>query len=273
MIKIISNKDNCCPLCDDENLNYTFNQHSDNTCTKSPWVCLWCGANGTAVYNNDKFMTHERVCNKFGDYVEDSELLISKEKNIIMKDRIELFTSKDCIRSMYDNVPNGTNNIGFWAILKTEALKVDYRKPQFQLLKLESEFGCSPHASGNACYGHYVDGEKSRRERYNFIGIANKKASNYAESLLATTRITQILDRAQNKGLIRIDRLTLSIDLDFAIQAFNIDCDKLLAFDDFNFAHDILGIQDNVDRRKSTYTTNPPTIVFNNRFVPRCAKT
>ena len=81
----------------------------------------------------------------------------------------------------------------------------------------------------------------------------------------------QILDRAEN-SMARICRLTLFMDLDFAEQAFNIDFEKLLAFDNFNFAHDIIGIQNSIDRKKSTYVTKPPTAVFDNRFVPRSAK-
>ena len=82
----------------------------------------------------------------------------------------------------------------------------------------------------------------------------------------------QILDRAES-SMTGICRLTLSMDLDFAEIAFNIDFEKLLAFDGFNFAHDIIGIQNSIDRKKSTYTTKPPTAVFDNRFVPRSART
>jgi len=76
MQEIISNKDGHCPLCDNENLDYSFAQHTDGTLKKLPYVCLWCGANGTAVYDSDdNFITHENVCNKFGDFIEDSELI------------------------------------------------------------------------------------------------------------------------------------------------------------------------------------------------------
>jgi|GEM_PF-3295131 len=70
MLNIIGNKEGHCPLCDDENLNYSFAQHVDGTLKKLPYVCLWCGANGTAVYDAaDNFVTHENICNKFGDYI------------------------------------------------------------------------------------------------------------------------------------------------------------------------------------------------------------
>jgi len=75
MQKIIGNKDGHCPLCDDENLDYSFAQHTDGTLKKLPYICLWCGANGTAVYNAaDEFVTHENVCTKGGDFVENFDL-------------------------------------------------------------------------------------------------------------------------------------------------------------------------------------------------------
>lgn len=81
----------------------------------------------------------------------------------------------------------------------------------------------------------------------------------------------QILDRAE-KNVTGLCRLTLCMDLDFAEIAFNLDFDKLLAFDDFNFVHDIIGIQNSINREKSTYATKPPNAVFDNCFVPRCAR-
>ena len=60
------------------------------------------------------------------------------------------------------------------------------------------------------------------------------------------------------------DRIELAMDL--AATHSNgcpLDFEKLLAFDSFNFAHDIYGIRRHIDRR---------TAQLLNFFVPRCAR-
>lgn len=84
----------------------------------------------------------------------------------------KLLTFEDCKRTMYDNAPNGTNE-GEWAIIKPKWFKPNFRTRENQLFKLECGFGCNPDANGNACYGHFIDGEETRIERYDLIGIAN----------------------------------------------------------------------------------------------------
>lgn len=58
------------------------------------------------------------------------------------------------------------------------------------------------------------------------------------------------------------DRLSLMMDLDVANKQFNLRLTELLEADNFNFTHDILGIQNNIDRKTKT---------FINCFVPRFA--
>ncbi len=97
-----------------------------------------------------------------------------------MEKRTAPFTAEDCCRTMYQPVPNGgVNNEGLVAVLKLETLK-----PEYQLFRLSGGFGCRPSAGGNACFGRYCDdGEETREERYNFIGIANEETTKFAEEL------------------------------------------------------------------------------------------
>ena len=59
-----------------------------------------------------------------------------------------------------------------------------------------------------------------------------------------------IAARAEEKGLLQDDRLALIMDLEVADEEFNIRLDDLLAAGDFDFAHDIVGIQSNINRRE-----------------------
>lgn len=71
----------------------------------------------------------------------------------------------------------------------------------------------------------------------------------------------KVVDRADKLGIMQGDRMTLSIDLDNADKAFSMNWDLLLEADDFEFTHDIIGIQNNINRE---------TGEFENCFVPRC---
>lgn len=102
-----------------------------------------------------------------------------------MGKRTEPFTDADCCRTMYQAVPNGgLNNEGLVAILKLEILKPEFQKPEYQLFRLSGGFGCRPSSGGNACFGRYCDdGEYTREEQFNFIGIANEETTRFAEEL------------------------------------------------------------------------------------------
>lgn len=72
--------------------------------------------------------------------------------------------------------------------------------------------------------------------------------------------IKGIVDRADKNNLLQFDRLSLMMDLDLAVKEFNLKVDELLEADDFNFAHDIVGIQNHIDRQNK---------IFINHFLPR----
>lgn len=75
--------------------------------------------------------------------------------------------------------------------------------------------------------------------------------------------IEKVVNRASNAGLID-DALSFEMDL-FATNANGtpLDFEKLLAFDDFSFSHDVVGIQEHISRNTGKLTRH---------FLPRCAK-
>lgn len=72
--------------------------------------------------------------------------------------------------------------------------------------------------------------------------------------------MAKIAKRADEKGLLFFDRISLIMDLEHADNEFNLRLNDLLSADVFNFAHDVIGIQRNIDR---------VTGEMNNHFVPR----
>jgi len=89
-----------------------------------------------------------------------------------------------------------------------------------------------------------IKGEKIMKTNYEIIG--------------------KICDRAIGIGIVAPkNRLRLLMDLDCACEAFDIDLDKLLAFDKLSFCHDVSEIGWNLNRR---------TKQFNNCFLPRSAR-
>ena len=75
--------------------------------------------------------------------------------------------------------------------------------------------------------------------------------------------ITKIVERASDLGILAFDRVSLHMDLDVAMKEFNLRLEELLNADNFNFSHDIVGIQLNIDRRN---------FKMNDVFVPRFAE-
>ncbi len=99
-----------------------------------------------------------------------------------------LLTSANTVRSMYDRVDDQNGNIGKVAILSPDFVSKtftdDYKKPEYQLFRLNGGFGTYPDKLGNACYGYFcADGEECRMEKYNFVGIADEATTAYAEEL------------------------------------------------------------------------------------------
>lgn len=75
--------------------------------------------------------------------------------------------------------------------------------------------------------------------------------------------IGKIAKRADEMGMLFFDRLSLIMDLECVCEQFDMDLPKLLLADDVNFAHDIRGIQQHLDRKTRT---------MQDCFFPRYAK-
>lgn len=93
------------------------------------------------------------------------------------------------------------------------------------------------------------------------------KEVSFSVSLEDQRLITRCVRRACDIGLIFDEdesRISLNMDLCAAkAQGCNIDFQKMLGFDSFNFAHDIVGIRKNLNRR---------TGELMNCFLPRAAR-
>lgn len=72
----------------------------------------------------------------------------------------------------------------------------------------------------------------------------------------------KIAQRAEGMDLYKGERITFLMDLENADNVFNLRLEDLLNADDGNFAHDVVGIVNNIDR------SNPKDF---NLFVPRYA--
>ena len=75
----------------------------------------------------------------------------------------------------------------------------------------------------------------------------------------------KIAQRAEGMDLYNGERMTFLMDLESADSKFDLRLEDLLSADDLNFAHDITGIVNNINR------SNFPSTDFN-LFVPRYAK-
>lgn len=58
-----------------------------------------------------------------------------------------------------------------------------------------------------------------------------------------------ICERAENMGISKSDRLSSLMDVESADLKFSLRLDEWLKADDFNFAHDFLGIYSNINRK------------------------
>lgn len=81
------------------------------------------------------------------------------------------------------------------------------------------------------------------------------------EKLMTYVKICQ---RAEGMGIYNGERMTLLMDIESADEMFNLRLEDWLNADDLNFAHDLVGIVNNIDR------SNFPSTNFN-LFVPRYA--
>lgn len=137
------------------------------------------------IYERRKFIAEEQK--KINELtVKYNKQLIAMETMLSDRDLKE-FTKADCCRTMYEAPADGAlDNSGKVCIIPLDKLCEKYRKPEYQLSRVQSGFGVTPSASGNACYGYFcADGERCRWERYNFLGVANAEAEKIAEELEA----------------------------------------------------------------------------------------
>lgn len=74
--------------------------------------------------------------------------------------------------------------------------------------------------------------------------------------------IIDIAIRAEELGALQYNIMSLIMDIETAHEQFKLRLNELLAADDVNFLHDIVGIQNNIDRKKKE---------IGNCFVPRYA--
>ena len=75
--------------------------------------------------------------------------------------------------------------------------------------------------------------------------------------------IMDIVKRADEMDLLLFDRMSLIMDIENVHNEIGLKLAEWLNADDLNFAHDIVGIQQNVDRVNKKLT---------NHFLPRYAK-
>ena len=98
-----------------------------------------------------------------------------------------------------------------------------------------------------------------------------KNVKNTKEARERAVLINQINDRAAGLGIMYNSRLSHSMDIDYAVQAFDIDLKAWLDSSTNDFMHDYVGIYQNIDRdaisSKHSFSKND----FG-RFVPRFAK-
>lgn len=76
--------------------------------------------------------------------------------------------------------------------------------------------------------------------------------------------IGKIIERADKMGLLMFDRLTLLMDIDNVNEKIPLSLEEMLNADNHNFTHDIMGIQNNFNRRR---------MKLENCFLPRFADT
>lgn len=74
--------------------------------------------------------------------------------------------------------------------------------------------------------------------------------------------IKNIVNRAEKLDLLAFDKLSLIMDLTCADNEFDMRLEDLLEADEYNFSHDIVGIQNNLNRQE---------LKMENCFVPRYA--
>lgn len=108
------------------------------------------------------------------------------------------------------------------------------------------------------------EGQQRRYITYSLedVFFINNERNNTMDKKETTMIIADIAKRADDMGLLHYDRMSIMMDLECADKHFGLDLNGLLNAEQEDFAHDILGIQNNIDRRTKT---------FENLFLPRFA--
>lgn len=98
-----------------------------------------------------------------------------------------------------------------------------------------------------------------------------EKANNMEEIRRKTNLISKINDRAEELGIIVDSRLNHFMDIDYAVQAFDIDLEAWLNSADTDFMHDYVGIYRNIDRDAISLKHSASQNNFGT-FVPRFSR-
>lgn len=76
--------------------------------------------------------------------------------------------------------------------------------------------------------------------------------------------VVEIAKRSESMIVGAGDRLTRIMDIEFAHEKFNLDLERFLKAEPFDFTHDFCGIQSHIDREKKVWTDD--------LFLPRFAR-
>ena len=87
--------------------------------------------------------------------------------------------------------------------------------------------------------------------------------------------INKLVERAEELGLMPegYDRSYIFMSMEAANEAFNLDLERMLEADDFNFAHDFEGINNNIKPHQGNDIGKSYTANDFGFFVPRFAQT
>lgn len=100
-------------------------------------------------------------------YVRSHPVIVNEFTNEYRKewDGLGLFSLDDCIDDNLDY----TDRV---LVLKPDAIKDEYKKPEFQIFYAIGGFGCDPTAMGTKVFGRFlIDGEKTSFNRSDFFGV------------------------------------------------------------------------------------------------------
>lgn len=76
-------------------------------------------------------------------------------------------------------------------------------------------------------------------------------------------KLSEIANKAISMGIVETDKLTLMMDLECVHDSIGLRLDDMLECNDYNFSHDITGIQFHLNRQ---------TKKLENCFLPRFSK-